>query len=70
MAVYKIESIESVLDGINSEQVCVLYDESTGTEKWKLFWNQDKILDYLKTIINSQVLSDAKICESRALMSS
>lgn len=67
---YKIESLENVLNGINDEKVCVIYDKSTGTEKWNLFWNQDKVLDSLKNDISSQILTDAKICESRALMSS
>lgn len=66
---YKIESLENALNGISNETVCVLYDNSTGTEKWKLFWNQDKMLDSLLSDINSQI-SDAKICESRMVMSS
>jgi len=66
---YKFISLKEVLGGINSESVCVIYDKSTGTENWKLFWNQDKMLDSLKVQVKPSI-TDAKICQSRELMSS
>ena len=49
-------------------KVCVLYYNSTGREKWELFWNQDKILDQLEDIKKS--IKDAKRCESSELKAS
>ena len=68
---YTIDSLTDVLDGMKNEKVCIYYDKSAGAEKWKLFWNQDKVLDALKSTVSSQITSDGvTICPSRALMSS
>ncbi len=66
---YKIDSLENILQGIKDQNICMYYDNSTDKETWKLFWNQDKVLDSLKAIVKPQI-TDATVCESRELLSS
>ena len=65
---HKISSIKELFSAFEEGKVCVLYDNSTGREKWELFWNQDKILDQLEDIKKS--IKDAKRCESSELKAS
>jgi hypothetical protein len=66
---YTISSLNAVLDGMKEQKVCVYYDKSTDKENWKLFWNQDKVLDDLKAVVKPQI-TDATVCESRDIQSS
>jgi hypothetical protein len=66
---YTIDSLSDVLEGIKDQKVCVYFDNSTSKEEWKLFWNQDKVLDDLKVTAKPKI-SDATICQSREVQSS
>jgi len=66
---YTISSIKDVLDGMNQQKVCVYYDKSTEKESWKLFWNQDLVLDALKAQVKPTI-TDATVCITRDIQSS
>ena len=66
---YTISSIKDVLDGMKQQKVCVYYDKSTEKESWKLFWNQDLVLDALKAQVKPTI-TDATVCVTRDIQSS
>lgn len=68
---YTIDSLSDVFEGIKNQKVCVYYDNSTSKETWKLFWNQDFILDELKNAKRAEIVADnVTICDTRDKQSS
>ena len=62
------ETLAEVFENIKNESICVYKDSGTGNTKWRLFWNQQRILQDLNTMKNN--INDAKLCELRSILSS
>jgi len=64
MSDYKVNDLESVLEGINNNTVCVQreLDGVQQKNKWTLFWNESEILVDLNTM--AQGIGDVEICKT------
>jgi hypothetical protein len=60
--------ITDLFNGIDNNAICVYKDASTQEERWKVFWNQEKISDSLSNV--KSAITDAKICTMREGLSS
>jgi len=69
VSIHKAYSVAEVFDKIKSEEICVANEKiSSSSEKWVLFWNQQKILQDLDAM--KDTITDARLCEIRETLSS
>lgn len=65
---YKVGSVTEAFEKIRDGNVCVLKDSAFGKTTWRLFWNQEVVLEALRNV--KAGIRDAKICTARELISS
>ncbi len=64
----KVETLNEVFNGIKNGSICVYQDDSLSNPRWKVFWNQDKVLQKLDA--NRNEITDANMCATRQIFSS
>jgi len=64
----KAGTLNEVFTGIKNGSICVYEDSSLSNPRWKVFWNQDKVLQKLNADRNA--ITDATICSARQILSS
>ncbi|VVB76239.1 Uncharacterised protein [uncultured archaeon] len=64
----KVETLNEVFNGIKNGSICVFEDNSLSNPRWKVFWNQDKVLQGLNADRNA--INDANLCITRQTFSS
>ena len=68
-SLHKVNSVADVFSKIRSEEICVANQKiGPSSEKWILFWNQQKILNDLNVL--KQGITDANLCDIRQDLSS
>jgi hypothetical protein len=65
---FVVSDLQSLFNSIRDENACVYKETGLNSGKWIVFWNEQKILEELKPKKNQ--ITDAKLCETRTILSS
>ena len=67
-SLHAVESVADIFNKIKSEEICVANQKlGPNSEKWIVFWNQQKILGDLNTLKHG--ITDANLCDIREELS-
>jgi|GEM_PF-2344463 len=66
----QVLDLNDVFTGIKTGSICVYEDNSLSNPRWKVFWNQDRVLEGLNADRNAIIgVEDVNICATRKVFS-